>query len=64
MTTWPLWLLVAILTIAALLLIGGGQITTGPRMNRRSDQYDPVYLRQQEIMESRESSRRQEPRND
>ena len=37
MTTWPLWLLVAILTIAALLLIGGGQITTGPRMNRRSD---------------------------
>ena len=64
MTTWPLWLLVAILTIAALLLIGGGQITTGPRMNRRSDRYDPVYLRQQEIMESRESSRRQDPRND
>lgn len=64
MTTWPLWLLVALLALAALLLIGGGQITTGPRMNNRSDRYDPVVLRQQEIMESREASRRQDPRND
>ena len=64
MIAWPLWLLVAALVIAALLLMGGGRITTGPRMRNRSDRYDPVYLRQQDIMESHEASLRQEPRND
>lgn len=60
MTAWPLWVLIGALVIAALLLIGGGRITTGPRMHYRSDRYDPVYLRQQEIMEANEASRRQE----
>ncbi len=57
MTAWPIWLLIAALVITALLLIGGGRITTGPRMHHRSDRYDPVFLRQQEIMEANEASR-------
>ena len=60
MNAWPIWLLIAALTIAALLLIGGGRITTGPRMHHRSDRYDPVYLQQQEAMTARSASPRKE----
>lgn len=58
MTAWPMWLLIVGLVIAAFLLIGGGRITTGPRMHHRSDRYDPVYLRHQEILEANEASAR------
>lgn len=48
---WLIWLLIAALAIAAFILIGAGKITTGPRRNgSRYDRYDPVYLQQQEAL--------------
>ena len=50
---WLIWVGIAALTIAAFILIGAGQITTGPRIKGgRSDRYDPVYLQQQEVMDN------------